>query len=265
MWATLALATTLNLAPAAGPEFKNVRATYGFLGAERKADSLLPGDVLILAFDIDGLTVGKDDIIKYEMGVELLDSKGAPQFKKDPQPLEAINTLGGARVPAFANAQIGLDTAPGDYTLNVTVTDRAAGKSEKLTHKFSVLKPAFGMVRVGYSSGSGEPAPPLGVVGQTLYLNFTVVGYGTNEKTGDPDILAEVVVTDDTGKTTLNNPIQGKVQKITDDFKKLKVVPMNFPVSLNRAGKFKLAFTVTDKLTGKKVDNALELTVIEPK
>jgi hypothetical protein len=266
MWATLALATTLNLAPAQGGlEFKNVRPTYGFLGPERKDNSLLPGDVYVLAFDIEGLMVGKDDRILYAMGVELVNAKGESQFKKDPQDLEAVNTLGGSRVPAFANAQIGLDTAPGKYTLIVTVNDRAAKTSKQLRNEFEVMPLRFGLTRFGFSSATGEAVPPLGAVGQTYYLNFTVVGGGFAEKTGQPDITAEVVVTDEAGKSTLNQPIQARVQNVRDEFLKLKVIPMNFPVSLNRPGKFKLSVTVTDKVGGKKAEQSIDLNVTEPK
>src|SRR6516165_7891475 len=103
MWATLALTTAL-LAPAQeGLEFKNVRATYGPLGQERKDDKVLPGDVYFLHFDIDGLTVDKNDRIRYSMGVDFLNKDGESQFKQDAVPQETFNSLGGNRVPAFAS------------------------------------------------------------------------------------------------------------------------------------------------------------------
>jgi hypothetical protein len=267
MWATLALTTALNLSPAqTALEFKNVRPTYGFLGQERKEAAVMPGDLYVLAFDIEGLTVGKDDRIKYAMGLELLNSKNESQFKKDPEPLEAFNTLGGARVPAFANIYIGFETAPGDYNLVVTVTDRTTMKTEKLTHKFEVKKLEFGAVRLGYTYfPSNQPAPPIGIVGQTYLVVFTVVGWDLSEKTKMPEVTAEVQITDADGKPTISEPMTAKVDMVKDEFLKLKVMPMSFQISLNRPGKFKLAIAVTDKVTGKKASYNLDLQVIEPK
>src|SRR6476659_4949110 len=128
MWTTLALMSAMNWTPAqAGQlELKNVRVTYGILGQERKDTTYLPGDLVVLAFDIEGLKVADDGQVKYSMSMELLDSKGKSLFKKDPQDTIAVNTLGKARLPAFALTEVGTDTAPGKYTMNVVVTDVAA-------------------------------------------------------------------------------------------------------------------------------------------
>ncbi len=273
MWATLALTTALNLAPAQGGlELKNVHLAYGPLGQERKDAAVLPGDILWVVFDIEGMQPDAKDIIKYSMGTKLTDKNDKLIFEKEPEPLEAFNPLGGTHVPASANVQVGLDTAPGDYVFTVTVTDLNAKKTQSLSQKFQVVPPRFGMVRVGFHYPYPQrdsvlpPAPPQGVAGQLYVLSFTLVGWDFDEKTKNPDLLAEVQITDEaTGKSTLNQPIQGKVQNILDEFKKLKVIPMDFPLNLNRPGKFKLTFTATDKVSGKKVESSLNLTVVEMK
>src|SRR5262249_46660303 len=58
MWATLALSAALMAPSQKGTlELKNVRMTRGILGQERTDTKLLPGDVFVVAFDIDGLKV----------------------------------------------------------------------------------------------------------------------------------------------------------------------------------------------------------------
>jgi hypothetical protein len=265
MWATLVLTTALNLAPAQGSlELKNVRATYGLLGQERKDNTVLPGDIYFVHFDIDGLQVGKDDRIRYSMGVEFLNKDGKSEFKKDPVPQEVVNTLGGSVVPAFANAQIGLDVPPGEYTLKVTVADLASKNTQTLTRKFEVLPRRFGLVRLGFAYDNVASAPPTGVVGQSLIVQFTAVEVTFNDK-NKADLLAEATILDEAGKPTLSQPLQGRVQDITEEFRKLRVVPMSFPVFLNRAGKFKVNLTVSDKLSGKKVEQTLDLTAVDIK
>src|SRR5580658_6491289 len=104
MWATLALATALNLAPAQSGtlQLKNDRFTYGELGQERKDAKLLPGEILVVAYDIEGLKTSEAGQVQYSMILDLLNKDGKSQFKQEPEDMVATNSLGGNRVPAFA-------------------------------------------------------------------------------------------------------------------------------------------------------------------
>jgi hypothetical protein len=272
MWATLALTTALNLAPAqAGAlELKNVRVTYGTLGQERKeAKEVLPGDIYNVAFDIEGLQVSDDGRVLYRMGMELTKAgKKEPEFKQEPRDLEAYNTLGGARVPAFARTTVGLDTMPGEYTLKVTITDRAAKQTKELSRTFTVVPPRLGLVQLSlysYNDGRGTalPAPPLGVPGQAVLLHFAVVGFELDKKKEQPHVVTEVSVLDEAGKPVLPKPFSGTTQEVTAQYK--KIMPLDFTMNLNRSGKFKILMKVTDKLANKTAEQTLDLTVVEQK
>jgi len=272
MWATLALTTALNLAPAqAGAlDLKNVRVTYGVLGQERKeAKEVLPGDIFNVAFDIEGLRVGDDGKVLYRMGMELTKTgKKEPEFRQEPRDLEADNTLGGSRVPAFARTTVGLDTPPGEYTLKVTIIDRATKQTKELSRTFNVVSPRLGLVQLSlfsYNDGRGTalPAPPLGVPGQTLLLHFAAVGFDLDKKKEQPNVLTEVTILDEAGKPVLSKPFSGTTTEVGAQFK--KILPMDFPIQLNRSGKFKVQIKVTDKLTNKNAETALDLTVVEQK
>src|SRR6266511_1350942 len=75
MWATLAVAASLSMAPAqqpAGPlKLSNDRVTNGLLGANRTETKLLPGDTFWVAFDVENPTVTKAGRVLYSMGMEL--------------------------------------------------------------------------------------------------------------------------------------------------------------------------------------------------
>src|SRR4051812_32656670 len=161
MWTAVALTTVMSLAPAQ-LELKNVRSTHGIMGETRKDDKVLPGDLLVVAFDVEGLKVKETGQIQYSMGMELTKkNKAKPEFKRDPIDLEGENSLGGTSFPAFAMTAIGTDTAPGDYTLKVTIKDRL-GKTEKVLEKtFEVVKPKLGFVQTYLTSGNGDPVPPV--------------------------------------------------------------------------------------------------------
>jgi hypothetical protein len=269
MWATVALSTALTLAPAqkGGLDFENVRMSYSMLGHERKSAKLYPGDILFLKFDIVGLEMAANGRVQYSMGTELT-RKGAktPEMKKSPQPLEAINALGGNRLPATAVAIIGTDTKPGTYTMKVTVTDSKTKKSRDLVRTFEVVEPKLGFVRAGlfYTPGPEMAAPPVGAVGQILYVHFSLVGFTLDKKTNQPDISVKMQVLDDAGKPTVRDPFSGKVTKVEKVFQQM--LPFDpITLQLNRPGKFTIVLEATDNLAKEKTTHRIPLTVVEEK
>lgn len=261
MWAALALTTVLNVAPAQ-LELKNVRMTYGILGQERKDDTFLPGDVVVVAFDIEGLQVKPDGRVLYAMGMELVkQGKDKPEFKRDPQDLEAVNSLGGTRLPSFALSIIGTDTAPGDYTLKVTVRDRQVKGAEKVLQKaFKVGKAQLGFVRLRFTSEKGEPVPNVAVPGQRSYLHCALVGFDTG-KDKLPHVTFEMQILDEAGKSTVAAPFKGDIK--TDVSKtpgEMTFVPI--PIEMNRSGKFKVKLIATDNISKKTAEQTLDLSVL---
>src|SRR5215475_7487260 len=81
----------------------NVRPCYGYpLGATRHETKLIPGDILFISFDIDGLKFDeKTGRANYLMKFELLDSKEKVFFQEEKahNPLPGV---GGTRMPAEA-------------------------------------------------------------------------------------------------------------------------------------------------------------------
>jgi hypothetical protein len=261
MWAALALTTVLNVAPAQ-LELKNVRTTYGILGQERKDDEFLPGDVVVVAFDVEGLKVKPDGRVQYAMGMELTKKgKNKPEFKHEPDDREAMNSLGGSTLPMFVNSVIGTDTAPGEYVLKVTVRDRQVKGSEKVLEKaFKVKKPDLGFVRVRFLSFRGDPVPPIAVAGQRIDLNFMLVGIESG-KDKLPHVSFEMQVLDSAGKSVLEKPFKGDLRDdVTKTLGQMTFVPI--PLELNRPGKFKVMLKATDNISKKKTELALDLDVL---
>jgi hypothetical protein len=265
MWATLAFAAALGLAPnQPGPlQLTNARATYGFLGATRADNKLLPGDMYFVTFDIENLSV-KNGKALYKMRMEFLNAKGKPEFSKDPEDLESTISLGGNRMPAYASAEVGTETAPGEYTLKVEVTDRSTNKSETLVRKFEVLPKAFGLVRVHMTSALGQgPMPPLAVVGQSLFLNGAAVHFQRDKDSKQPNVVVEMNILDDKGTPTLPKP--QKVEYTKDVDEKVIGLPVNLLVELNRPGKFTVELQATDRIANKTTKVSLPLQVQEVK
>jgi hypothetical protein len=268
MLATLALAAALSLAPAQDSQLKlsNPHLTFGILGGPRESNKFLPGDVLFLQFDINGLSVSKSGQIKYSLAMQMKDSSGTVVFRQLPQVIEAVNTLGGTSLPGFAYADVGGNVAAGKYTLTVTVADQITGKKDELTHPFEVRKKAFGIARLGlfYDEQGRVWAPPVFVAGQSAWLHFITVGFDRNPATKNPDVEVRMRVLDDSGKPTLPNPVTGdtKTQKPAAN---VQALPWFLKIELNRPGKFKIEVEATDLIAKKTEKEVLSITVLEAK
>jgi hypothetical protein len=268
MWAAVALSTALTLAPADGLGLKNPHFTYSALGQERKDKQVLPGDQLVMGYDIDGLTVKEDGKVQWSTAIEVL-KDGKSEFTQKATDFESVNTLGGAKLPAWSLLTIGTDLPAGKYTFKVTVTDRAAkDHTASADLEFEVVAAKFGMVRLGlFDMGTGKEAPPVAVPGQSLLVQFLLTGFETKPGKAkgalEGQIALSVVVEDEAGKPTLAKPISVDLKDIPEDQKSFML--LQFPLVLNRAGKFKVKIKAEDKMGNKTAEQALDLTVIELK
>jgi hypothetical protein len=264
---TVALAVALSLAPSQAGKLAltHARLTQGLLGPVRPDAKLLPGDSLFLAFDIDGLQADASGKAQYSVGMAVANSQGKVQFKQEPRNLEAINALGGNRLPAHAHIDIGVDQPPGDYTLSVTVADRSTKATQTIAQKFQVLPKALGVVRLRLTGDpEGQvPLPGTGVVGQPLFIHCGLVGFERDKAKKQPNVSFEMRVLDESGKPTLAKPFTGVVNQ--DVPENAASVPLQFVLPLNRAGKFTVEIKATDQVAKKSATLSFPYAVIESK
>ncbi len=263
MWTILALLTVLGATPGqSGLSLTHVRSTHGLLGPPRNNEALVPGDVFFLGFDIEGITVEDGGKVRYSLSIEASDSSGKVIFQQQQPPdNEATVSLGGDSVPAFARLDVGLDTPPGDYKFKVTVKDRASGKEQSLTRDLTVLPRRFALVRQTMSLDTeGRYPAALFVCGQGVWVHCSAVDFARDSASKQPNLVFEVRVLDADGKPTMAKPLIHKVNK--DVPASEKNVPLSFPLSLNRPGKFTLEVLASDEISGKKAKIVSPLHVL---
>ncbi len=276
MWTTVALLSALSCTPAQTGqlELNNARFTYGAFGQARKESTFLVGDLVLLSFDIEGLKVKDDGFAQYSVGWKLFNhKKNKDVFEREPAELTVINTLGGTRQPVFIVPPPEIYREPGDYTIKVEVTDSLTKATKKLERKFTVKSDEFGIVNPGLvynvNPGVATPqfAPPVAVPGQNLMLHFTAVGFAEAGDKNAPKVSVQAEILDESGKPVLKKPIRGKAERYeTEDSKKLKFLPFQVPIQVNRSGKFKIVISAKDENSGKTASlPPLDLTVIEVK
>ena len=265
MFTPLVLAT-LMAAPAQGGGLSlvNIASTYGILGPVRAGTALLPGDVLCVRFDIDGITIAKDGKVTYTMQQEVIDKAGESTFKPDAVNRVDQAPLGGGKLPGYTFVTAGLDLPPGEYTLKMTVTDNAAAANKatkSFDQKFTVQKADFGIVAV-YASADHQgrlPAATTGVVGGSIFLHFSAVGFEKDKVKKQPDLVFEMVPVEN-GKPTTDAAAVWEVKDGVDE--KDATYSMRYPVPFTRPGKFAVRLTVTDKLTKKTATVDVPVTVL---
>ncbi|TMQ35086.1 MAG: hypothetical protein E6K70_04190 [Planctomycetota bacterium] len=267
MWMTLTLAMVLNAATAKDSSLTiaNDRLTYGYLGAARKDEEFLPGDTCFLAFDVQGMTFDAAGKAAYSLSMEVQNEKGETRFKQVPNKLQAQNYLGGTMLHSVAHLQIPMEAKPGTYTLRLTIEDRASKATKTLERKGKVLPADFGIVQVGTTADAEgiTAVPPLGTVGQSLFVNFSVVGFERDKARKQPDVEVSMRLLDEQGNPTTTKPLTGSARSgIPDDY---KLLPMQFGLTLNRTGKFTVEVSANDKLSNKtaKVSFPIKVTTLD--
>ena len=266
MWMSVVAIVMLGLgnAQAGKMSIVNDRLTYGHLGPARESAKYLPGDVIHLTFMVENITWDSAGKASYAMGMEMLDPKGAPLLQQNPQNATARNYLGGTGLPGAANLQVPLEAGPGVYTFKVTVIDNATKQSVAIIRKIEVVPKSLGLVNVGTSADAeGTIAwSPVGVVGDSIYLNFSVIGFTRDSNTKQPNIKVSMRVLDAKGQPANGTKMQGEAKSEVPET--MAVVPMQFGITLNRAGNFTLEVTATDVLAGKTSKVSFPVRVLAP-
>lgn len=256
----------LTLATAQGGddlEIVNPRRTYGHLGATRPKDSgILPGDIAHVTFDIKNLKQDESGKAFYSIAIEIKDAAGKILHEQRPYNAVAQNFLGGNSLPCSAHIEIPLDAKPGPLDWKVTVVDRTTKKSTTLTGKGMILQPDFGLVQVGlYADADARtPMSPVAVVGESVYLRASAVGFARKKDSKQPDLEVSMRILDEKGQPTMAKPIVGKVNSDTDP--KEPLAPVQFGLTMNRAGRFTVEVTAECKLCGKRTQVSYGLRVL---
>lgn len=260
MWTTIALLSVLSAAPAqSGLSLTHVRATHGLLGPQRRDESLAPGDNYFLSFDIRGIRVDDQGKVRYSMAIESSDASGKVVFRQEAKEQEARASLGGDSVPAYAHLGVGLDTPPGEYKLKIVVKDLSTGQEQSLSRNVRVLPKDFALVRTTVTVDPEAHYPAaVYTCGQGVWVHSSAVGFA-RERGKQPDIVFEMRVLDDSGKPTFANAVTGTPPK--DLPADLSGLPLAFPLTLNRSGKFTVELQATDRISGKKAKMSFPIVV----
>ena len=264
----IALATLLavfSVTPlVAKPQIKDVQASHGQLGPERKSMDYVRGDELYMRFTVVDFTSDADGRLVGELSFVVTDAKNTV-IVKQAVPLQQTLALGGGTFPAHVSVTIGEELPVGEYTLKVTIADNLAHASDSFEKKFTCKETEFALVAVRFSADAEGrvPSPVGGTMSQTLFLRARGVGF--DKSTGELDIEMTIQVFDAKDKPVMPKPIRTVVH--SEDPKVVKTataITLRGELTLNRPGEFVLKIALTDKVTKKTVTFEAPLKVANP-
>jgi hypothetical protein len=234
-----ALILTLAPAPTFALEFKNIRPCYGPLGATRTSSKFLPGDVLFISYEIEGLKFdAKSKKAQYVSLLEVFSSTKEKIFSKE-TPNEIDASLGGDRIPGDLHLIMGRDKPPGQYLLRLTIQDRIGGETKSFTYPFELLKTGFGIVAV--------QAPAIAFPGQPYEVRLTVIDFTLDAKQ-NPKGTISMKITDEAGKEVSPGVVNKVPEELSDrfDLKKENILPIYYSILPNRSGRFNIELSAVD-------------------
>jgi hypothetical protein len=265
---TTLLAIALALGSASEQDGKlaitDVRFTYGFLGPSRPAE-FLPGEKVFMAYNVRNMKIDDKGRVEYTLSMKVISPDGKELIKQKPLNKVALNYLGGPLMPSMGKGDIPLDMPPGDYTLVLTLEDLNAKQTASTSIKAKVLSPNFGIIHVEPSADSQGmvPTAPIGVLGQTLFVNFAMVGFDRDKDKKQPHISVSLRLLDKAGKATMPMPLTGKAsENIPEAF---RILPLQFAFTLNRTGTFTVELNAKDEMTGKTSQVTFPIQVLSVK
>ena len=265
MWTvTVGLTCLLAMLPeqAGKISIENPKLLHGFPGLPRASNKFVHGDAFCLAFDIKGLTADAEGKVIYSLLTEVM-VNGRLEFKHESKDIEAIDSLGGNVLSAFTQLNIGLDQPDGKYTVKVTATEKKTKAITTVAQEFILTKADLGIVRVRTTADRDEKVSISAFsVGESVWLDMSIVGFA-RDKAKQPNLKITMAIVDSNGNPTVQKPPVAEISKgVAPD---LELLPLQFFISMNRAGKFTIKLKVLDQVSGKNVSLDLPLEVTQAK
>jgi len=252
--------------PGQNLQLENLRTPMGVYGSSRAAThEWVPGDLVLVSFDLTGLTTRPPGRVFYGVGVTLQDPQGKVLLDQAGGQNEAYLPLGGGRIPAYAACELPPDMAPGTYTMTLIATDFSTKKEAKAIRKIQVGPRKFGIVRVNNTFATNEAAPNIGFPGQQFVLRFGLANCTIDPKTLRGKQELRIRILDESGKAITDKPIVTEITEVLDEVSRLS--PCTYPYQPNRPGRFQIEIEAVDQLSAEKTSAKLlyPLVVVEPK
>jgi len=238
-------------------EIKNIRPSYGPFGATRSETKLLPGDVMFISYELDGLGIDpKTSKTNYDTTLEFVDAKDKVLFMKKNPNNELLPMLGTGRMPGDLHIIVPPGQPAGKYAIRFTVHDRVGKEAKVFTYPIEVLPQGFGFV--------GVTAPAIGLPGQHYVLGFGVVNLATDKKSM-PSAEVSIKIMDDKGTAVVPAVKYEWPRDMPDgiDLSQANFVPVSHSIFLNRPGRFRIEIRVNDKFGTKMAEMTYPMTVID--
>jgi hypothetical protein len=245
-------------------EIQNVQAVYGPVGPERDSLDVYPADEIFFRFTVGGVKADAEGRAEVNIAMKLTNADGDLLLAQE-NPLRVPLSLGGDSFPSNTRIALGDQTAPGEYTLTVTVVDKLSQEKVSFQRKIVCKPVTFALVAAEffYDMDGKMPAPAGGVVGQVIHFRSRVIGFDKSNDKIDTTMTAEII--DPQGKNVLPKPIVGEIKQDDPDVvRKVNFVTFRSQLLLNRPGNFTFRIKVVDNNSQKTAAFEAPIRVTTP-
>lgn len=247
-------------------QLENLRTPMGVYGSSLPANhEWVPGDLVLMSFDLTGLKTRPPGRVFYSVGVKLQDPQGKFLIDQAGGQNEAYLPLGGGQIPAYAACDLPANMAPGTYTMTLIAEDASTKKQATAIRKIQIGPRKFGIVRVNNTFATNDAAPNIAYPGQQFVLRFGLANCTIDPKTLRGKQELRIRILDDKGKSLMEKPIVTEITEVLDEVSRLS--PCTYPYQPNRPGRFQIEIEAVDQLSPEKSSAKLlyPLVIVEPK
>lgn len=269
LFALLAGACATLGVPAALPPLQIEHAvfTQGVLGPERPTADFYRQDEVCLHYVLTGVRTDAGGQFDLTLTYKLFDPSGALAWRNEATGKGGMLLGGGTLV---GHLELPLDQPylpPGEWTVEVVVTDNASKRSATLDRKFHYKPLDLAVVRPSFAADDEfkVPArPTLAIANVPLHFRGKVIGFALDEGTrGSANLDITIHYLDGEGHD-LGKPFEMHMhQKAPEPISPLACCDFNATLVPNRAGKFTIRVVAHDKVAKKTATLEVPLHVQE--
>lgn len=138
--------------------------------------------------------------------------------------------------------------------------DLFSGKEQSIKGSAKVIAKDFSLVRTAVSMDvDGQYPVILFASGQGIWVSCSAVGFERDCSSKQPNVAFEIRVLDERGNPIHKKPMTNTINK--DVPANGLAIPMAFPLTLNRPGKFTVELLASDQVSSKKTKTSFPITV----
>ncbi|GEM_PF-6326460 len=239
-------------------KIENLRLMESEQGLPKKEATVVPGENLVLVFDVKGLK--RDGIsMTFTLSFDLVDPAGGAAAHWESEEARVVDLFSGSTQPGSVRYSFPAEAMRGAYTAKVTVEDAATRGIATASVPVTVAEPRLSVVNAGLSADAAGQTPRGRVLAEreVAYVGFFIAGLKTDE--GKARFQQDLVILDEAGSVVGWEPNAVDTELVMH----APVAAVQNRLALTRVGRYQVKVVVRDmNADGAKVEHVFPIEVV---